>query len=52
MACPNCKCKVTYAYYEDEMQTDTDMEGCAHCGYIFYDELGLEDESIDILEGF
>ena len=42
MACPNCGCKTTYGYYEDDMDADTDQERCAACGFIFY-----IDESID-----
>jgi len=44
MACPYCKCKVTYEYYEDDMQSDTDMQRCANCAHIFPIELASDDE--------
>jgi hypothetical protein len=51
MACPKCECKTTYAYYEDDMDSDTDMERCARCGNIFYlDEALDEDDEPEYLE--
>lgn len=45
MACPKCECKTTYAYYEDDIDSDTDMERCAYCWHIFYlDDALYEDE--------
>jgi hypothetical protein len=35
MACPNCKCKVTYPYV-DLADDDYEMEKCAACGSVFY----------------
>lgn len=39
MACPRCKCKVTYAYGNSDI-----LERCAHCGMIFDFELEGLDE--------
>lgn len=44
MACPRCYCKVCYPYYEDDEDSDTDMERCAHCGSIFFMEDAIDDD--------
>lgn len=44
MACPGCKCRETYPYYEEDWDSDTDMERCAHCGHIFFIELAADDD--------
>lgn len=44
MSCPKCGCKVTYGYYEDDMDSDTDMERCAACWHIFYIDDAMDDE--------
>jgi len=46
MACPKCKCKTTYAYFDgfDGDCDDDPKERCAHCGHVFWPEDALEDE--------
>lgn len=51
MACPKCECKVAYPYYEDDLDSDTDMERCANCGHIFYIDEALEDDDGDYYAG-
>ena len=37
MACPKCKCEVTYSYsYDDFDDRDYEMERCSACGTVFY----------------
>ena len=43
MACPSCGCKETYPYYEDDWDSDTDLEQCAACGEIFFIELAADE---------
>jgi len=48
MACPNCGCKVTYKYgnddnYDGEINLDA-LERCAACGEIFDVEMSIDDD--------
>lgn len=44
MACPKCKCKVTYDVNGiDDADDDYEMERCSACGTIFY-SMDAEDE--------
>jgi len=50
MACPNCGCKETYSYIEDDViGLPDDQERCAACGHIFYFEDHAEEEDDDYL---
>lgn len=48
MACPNCGCKETYQFVEDDViGLPDDQERCAACGYIFYFEDHAEEYDDD-----
>jgi len=47
MACPKCGCKVTYPYYEDDMQCDTMDERCAHCWHVFDVDTAADDDNFE-----
>lgn len=47
MACPNCGCRTTYPYYENEWDCDTDIERCAACGKFFFIELAADDDDYE-----
>lgn len=37
MACPKCKCEVTYCFDDDDLGLDDyEMERCSACGTVFY----------------
>lgn len=38
MACPACGCKTTYCYDDEDYAPAGELERCAACGVIFYDE--------------
>lgn len=51
MACPICKCKVTYPYDPDPDSVgidDEELERCANCGYVFWIEYQLDDDDDEI----
>lgn len=41
MACPECGCKVTYTYDDDECG---DLDRCANCGNIFDINEAIDEE--------
>lgn len=48
MACPKCRCKVTYTYCEDDiLGLPGDQERCSYCGHIFYVDDSAEDDNED-----
>lgn len=46
MACPNCGCKVTYQYDDDDVEPTEGLESCAYCGYIFDVEESLDEDAL------
>jgi hypothetical protein len=35
MPCPQCKCKETYYFNDDDIEQNHDLERCAACGCVF-----------------
>jgi len=47
MACPECECKVTYQYDDDDVEPTPGLECCARCGFIFDVENALDEDNYE-----